>query len=590
MSDTYSVSGLSNVLYIDLTNETSKVVDRQDLFDKYLGGTGVATMLMHEEFKEGTDALAPEAPIVLSIGPLSGLYPCCTKVVAMFRSPLTGEFGESHAGGRLAMAMRFAGYSSIVITGRAKRPVYIAIHNNEIEFKDASSIWGLSSTTDIGKILRNVEPSVGKRSIIRIGTAGENSVRYASVNVDTYRHFGRLGLGAVFGSKNLKAIEISGDGEIKVPHKSAYSKIYKEIFTNIVETDLMEKYHNLGTTENILPLNELSGLPTRNLQQTFFEYAETISGENFADNYLVRKISCAHCPIGCIHIAMLKTSFGPSHEYEIKHISYDYELVYALGTNLGVLTPEGVLELIDRCEKYGVDIISMGVVLGWATEMSMQKRFTNEETKGVSLKWGDVKNYLLAIDLIIESPNEFYSALAKGVVFASKKYGGEDFAIQAGGVEIPGYHTGVGNLIGLAVGVRHSHLDNGGYSVDQKAFRDDLSDEDIIDKLIFEDDIRGVLTSLVICLFSRGIYTYDAIIEALAAVGIDRSEEELVELGREIFMKKYELKQKFGFSLDDVTFPSRFFETASTNGMIDEARVQNVLSMYKKKRWGADRA
>ena len=585
-----SVSGLASVLYINLTNETSKVVNRQDLHDKYLGGTGVATMLMHEEFKEGTDALDPESPIVLSIGPLSGIFPCCTKVVAMFRSPLTGEFGESHAGGRLAMAMRFAGYSSIVITGRAKRPVYLSIYNNDIAFKDASSIWGLSSTTDIGKILRNVEPSAGKRSIIRIGTAGENRIRYANVNVDTYRHFGRLGLGAVFGAKNLKAIVVSGDGEIEVPSKSAYSKTYKEIFTNIVETDLMEKYHNLGTTENILPLNELSGLPTRNLQQTFFEYAETISGENFADNYLVRKISCAHCPIGCIHIAMLKTSFGPSHEYEIKHISYDYELVYALGTNLGVLTPEGVLELIDRCEQYGVDIISMGVVLGWATEMSMQKKFTTEETKGVLLKWGDVKNYLLAIDLIIESPNEFYSALAKGVVFASKKYGGEDFAIQAGGVEIPGYHTGVGNLVGLAVGVRHSHLDNGGYSIDQKAFKDDLSDEDIVDKLIFEDDIRGVLTSLVICLFARGIYTYDAIIEALATIGIERSEEELIELGRDIFMKKYELKRKFGFSLDDVTFPSRFFETASTNGMIDEARVQNVLSMYKKKRWGTDRA
>ena len=589
MSTLDSKIGLANVLYIDLTNETSKVVERQDLIDKYLGGTGVATILMHEEFKEGTDALAPEAPIVLSIGPLSGIYPCCTKVVAMFRSPLTGEFGESHAGGRLAMAMRFAGCSSIVITGRAKRPVYITIHNSNIAFKDASSIWGLSSTTDIGKILRNVEETVGKRSIIRIGTAGENGVRYASVNVDTYRHFGRLGLGAVFGSKNLKAIEISGDGEIEVPELKRYSKIYKELYTNIVETDIMEKYHNLGTTENILPLNELSGLPTRNLQQTFFEYAETISGENFADNYLIRKISCAACPIGCIHIAMLKTSFGHSHEYEVKHISYDYELIYALGTNLGVLTPEGVLELIDRCEQYGVDIISMGVVLGWATEMSMQKRFTAEETKGVSLKWGNVKNYLLAIDLIIESPNEFYSALAKGVVFASKKYGGEEFAIQAGGLEIPGYHTGIGNLVGLSVGVRHSHLDNGGYSIDQKAFKDNMSDEDIVDKLIFEDDIRGVLTSLVICLFSRGVYTYDAIIEALAAVGIKRSEEELIELGRDIFMKKYELKRKFGFDLDDVTFPSRFFETASTNGMIDEARVQNVLSMYKKKRWGADR-
>ena len=587
---TNSTIDQANVLYIDLTNETSKVVVRQDLLDKYLGGTGVATMLMHEEFKEGTDALAPESPIVFSIGPLSGIFPCCTKVVAMFRSPLTCEFGESHAGGRLAMVMRFVGCGSIVITGRAKRPVYITIHNSEIAFKDASSIWGLSSTTDIGKILRNVESNVGKRSIIRIGSAGENGVRYANVNVDTYRHFGRLGLGAVFGSKNLKAIEISGDGEIEVPDISAYSKIYKEIYTNIVETDLMEKYHNLGTTENILPLNELNGLPTRNLQQTFFEYADTISGENFADNYLIRKISCAHCPIGCIHIAMLKTSFGHSHEYEVKHISYDYELVYALGTNLGVLTPEGVLELIDRCEQYGVDIISMGVVLGWATEMSMQKRFTNKETKGVSLKWGDVKNYLLAIDLIIESPNEFYSALAKGVVFASKKYGGEDFAIHAGGLEIPGYHTGVGNLIGLSVGVRHSHLDNGGYSVDQKALKDDLSDEDIVDTLIFEDDIRGVLTSITICLFARAIYKYDVIIEALAAVGIERSGEELVELGRDIFMKKYELKRKFGFSLDDMAFPSRFFETASANGMIDEARIQNVLSMYKKKRWGIDRA
>jgi len=583
--NTFSISGLANVLYIDLSNETSKVVERQDLHDKYLGGTGVATMLMNEGSKEGTDALDPVSPVVLSIGPLSGIFPCCTKVVSVFRSPLTGEFGESHAGGRLAMAMRFAGYSSIVITGRAKRPVYISIHNNDIAFKDASSIWGLSSTTDIGKILRNVEPNIGKRSIIRIGTAGENGVRYASVNVDTYRHFGRLGLGAVFGAKNLKAIVVSGDGEIEIPDKSTYSNTYKKIFSNIVETDLMDKYHDLGTTENILPLNELNGLPTRNLQQTSFEYAETISGENFADNYLVRKISCAHCPIGCIHIAMLKTLFAPLHEYEVKHISYDYELVYALGTNLGILTPESVLELIDRCEQYGVDIISMGGVLAWATEMSMHKRFTTGETMNVSLKWGDVTNYLRAIDLIIESPNEFYSALAKGVVFASRKYGGDDFALHAGGLEIPGYHTGVGNLVGLTVGVRHSHVDNGGYSIDQKAFKNNLSDKEIVDLLIFEDDIRGVLNSLTICLFARGIYTYDTIIEALAAIGIERSEEELIELGRDIFMKKYELKRKFGFDLDDVRFPSRFFETASTNGMIDEARVQNVLSMYKDRRW-----
>ena len=584
MPDKTFETDISNVLYINLSSKTSKVVRRQELYEKCIGGTGVATELMLEEFKEGTDAFSPDAPIIMAIGPLSGIYPCCTKVVSMFRSPLTDELGESHAGGRLAMAMRFAGYGAIVITGRAERPVYLAIHNDDVAFKDASSIWGLSSTTDIGKILRAVEPSTGKRSIIRIGVAGETGIEYANVNVDTYRHFGRLGLGAVFGAKNLKAIVISGDKEVNVPDKNIYNDVYKKLYNQIVRTNLMEKYHNLGTSENILPLNELSGLPTRNLQQSFFEYADTISGEKFADNYLIRKISCAHCPIGCIHIAMLKTAFAPSHEFEVIHVSYDYELLYALGSNLGILTPEGVLELIDRCERYGVDIISMGVVLAWATEMSMQKRISSDDTQGVSLKWGDIKGYLRAIDLVIESPNEFYSALAKGVVFASEKYGGEEFAIQAGGLEIPGYHTGIGNIIGLTGGVRHSHLDNAGYSADQKAFKNGLSDEEIIDLLIYQDDLRGVLNSLTICLFSQAIYTYDTIIEALEAIGIKKSKNELMKLGRDIFMAKYELKRKFGFSLDNVKFPSRFFETATTNGMIDEERVQKALGIYRAKR------
>ncbi|MBN1134581.1 MAG: aldehyde ferredoxin oxidoreductase family protein [Methanosarcinaceae archaeon] len=575
---------ISNVLYINLTTKTSKVERRQELYERCIGGTGVATKLMLEEFKEGTDSLEPDAPVIMAIGPLSGIYPCCTKVVSMFRSPLTDEFGESHAGGRLAMAMRFAGYGAIVITGRAERPVYLSIHNNDIALKDASSIWGLSSTTDIGKILRTVEPVTGKRSIIRIGVAGEKRIKYANVNVDTYRHFGRLGLGAVFGAKNLKAIVISGDKEVNVPDINIYNDVYKKLYDQIVKTDLMEKYHNLGTSENILPLNQLSGLPTRNLQQSFFEYADTISGEKFADNYLIRKISCANCPIGCIHIAMLKTAFAPSHEFEVIHVSYDYELLYALGTNLGILTPEGILELIDRCERYGVDIISMGVVLAWATEMSMQKRISSDDTLGVLLKWGDIKSYLRAIDLVLESPNEFYSALANGVVFASKKYGGEEFAIQAGGLEIPGYHTGLGNIIGLTGGVRHSHLDNAGYSADQKAFKNGLSDEEIIDLLIYQDDLRGVLNSLTICLFSQAIYTYDTIIEALEAIGIKKSKNELMKLGRDIFMAKYKLKRKFGFSLDDVKFPSRFFETATTNGMIDEKRVKKAVEMYRAKR------
>lgn len=583
-TEKYAIEGLKNILYIDLSTQTYHIEERRDLYEKYLGGIGVATALMLEEYKEGTEPLDPEIPVILSTGPLSGVYPTCTKTVALFRSPLNGELGESYAGGHLAMSMRYAGYETIVIKGVSRYPVYVAVHDDRVTFRDASSIWNLSSAIDVGKILREVEPGAGRRSIIRIGPAAERGVTYASVNVDTYRHFGRLGLGTVFGAKKLKALLISGNKEIRSPDHKAYRKTCSMLYDLIVKSGLTEKYHNLGTSENILVLNELKGLPTRNLQATSFEGAETISGELFAEKYLIRRVSCAGCPIGCVHVAMLKRPFSKAHEYETLNISYDYELIYALGTNLGVADPEAVLELIDACEKAGVDIISMGVVLAWATEMLEQGKISTAETLGLKLSWGDKAAYLRAIELVVKAPNEFYAALGKGVVYASKKYGGEDFAVQIGGLEIPGYHTGLGNILGLAVGPRHSHLDNAGYAADQKAFNYPITDEQVVDYVIDEEDRRNLLNCLVPCLFGRNVYTYENIIQALKSLGIERTEKELKALGKEVFRKKFELKKKFGFKYENLTFPKRFFETASTTGMLDEERIKKAIELYRMKR------
>ena len=584
MSHSDPIPGLRNILYLDLTNHTSKVVDRRDLYEIFLGGVGVATTLMLEEYEEGTGPLDPKMPVILSTGPLTGVFPTCTKVVAMFRSPLNGELGESYAGGHLGMSMRYAGYETIVITGASEYPVYVAIHDDDVIFRDASSIWGISSANDVGKILRGIEKGAGRRSIVRIGRGGEKGVKYASVNVDTYRHFGRLGLGAVFGAKKLKALVISGNKEIQSPDHKNYRKMYKVLYETIVKTGLMEKYHNLGTSENILGLNELKGLPTRNLQTSSFEGADTISGEHFADNYLIRRVSCAGCPIGCIHIAMLKKPFSKSHEYETLNISYDFELIYALGSNLGVSDPKAVLELIDACEKAGIDIISTGVVLAWATEMQLKEKISTKETLGLELNWGDYETYLQAIELIVQrSPNEFYSALGKGVVYASEKFGGKDFAIQLGGLEIPGYHTGLGNIVGLSMGARHSHLDNAGYSADQKAFNKELSDEEILDIIIREEDLRCMLNSLTICLFARGIYSPEVVSETLETIGIHRTPEQLTELGKLICRKKLLLKKKFGYDPEDLTLPKRFFETVATTGRLDEERVKKALELYRKK-------
>lgn len=583
-TEEYAIEGLKNILYIDLTTQSYYVKERRDLYEKYLGGVGLAVNLMLEEYKEGTGPLDPEMPVILSTGPLSGVYPTCTKTVALFRSPLNGELGESYAGGHLAMSMRYAGYETIVIKGASQYPVYVAIHDDKVTFRDASSIWKLSSAIDVGKILREIEPGAGRRSIIRIGPAGERGVTYAGVNVDTYRHFGRLGLGTVFGAKKLKALLISGNKEIKSPEHKSYRKTCNILYDAIVKTGLTEKYHNLGTSENILVLNELKGLPTRNLQATSFEGAETISGELFAEKYLLRRVSCAGCPIGCVHIAMLKRPFSKAHEYEALNISYDYELIYALGSNLGVADPEAVLELIDACEKAGVDTISMGVVLAWATEMQERGKISTKETLGLNLMWGDKAAYLRAIDLVVQAPNDFYAALGKGVSYASKIYGGEEFAIQLGGLEIPGYHTGLGNILGLSVGARHSHLDSAGYGADQKAFNHPISDEEIVDYVIEEEDRRNILNCMVPCLFARNVYTYENIIQALKSLGIERTEEDLKALGKDVFRKKFELKKKFGFNFENLKLPKRFFETSSTTGMLEEERVKKAIELYRMKR------
>jgi aldehyde:ferredoxin oxidoreductase len=574
---------LRKVLYIDLSKEESWVEERQELFEKWMGGTGVGIRLLQEECPANTDPLSAAAPIIFSIGPLNGIFPVATKTVATFKSPLTGELGESYAGGRLSLALRFAGHEAVVIRGQAEQPSYISINDGEVKIKDATSIWGIDAQTT-GVILRDREPGIGRRSIIRIGPAGEARVRYAGVVVDTYRHFGRLGLGAVFGSKKLKALVISGTETIDVPDARRYKEVYNRLYKTAVQTDVMEKYHDIGTSVNISTLNWLKGLPTKNFLLSSFPQGENISGEMFAENHLFRRLSCAGCPIGCVHIAALKTAFSTHHEFEVRKVSYDYEPIYSLGSNLGVGQAEGVLQLIDVCERLGLDVMSAGVVLSWATEALENGLITSKETLDVPLQWNDVDGYTRALENIVKAPNEFYGALARGVDYAAKKYGGLDYAMALGGNEVSGYHTGPASIVGQLVGVRHSHLDNAGYAVDQKAVKKPMEIEMMVDELIKEDNSRGVFNSLVGCLFARGVYTEENIIDSLGTVGIWKTKEDLMELGKRIFEEKYKFKVQEGFDLSKVRVPRRFYETVSAAGLVTPETVEEMLRIYRKKR------
>ena len=574
---------LSKVLYIDLTKKRYFVKDRKDLFEKYLGGTGVATQLLLEECPEGIDAFDADSPIIFAVGPLSGVFPLASKTCAMFKSPHTGDLGESHAGGRSAIAIRMAGYGAIVIKGKSELPIYLSIRKGKVLFKNATTLWGMKDGSVAARVMRQNEEGEGLRAIFRIGQAGENMATFANVTTETYRHFGRLGLGAIFGSKMLKGIVISGKQMIEVTNKKEYRALYDQIYNAATESPVMQKYHDVGTAINIKSLNSVNALPVKNLQMSSTEDIKSVTGEEIAKHHLARRVACAHCPVACIHLAYLREPYEDDpYFYKTTPVCYDFELIYSLGTMVGITEPKALLKLIDIVEQVGVDAMSMGVVLAWITEMFEKNKINKDDLNGLSIKWGDVDEYIELVKNITKPSTEFLKACSKGVSFASSVYGGKEFAMQFGKNEMPGYHTGPAGYLGFLLGARHSHLDNGGYSIDQKELvKVDLSPEQVVDKLLDEEAIRQILSSIAVCFFARGIYDLKLVSEAIKLLGFSLDEKKLMDIGKQIHLNKYKFKMREGFSFDKLDIPERIYETKDPTGKITKEFIHNGLNYAK---------
>lgn len=569
------------MLDIDLSSGKSEKIDVTALFNRYIGGTGVATALL-DEFAPETDAYDAAAPIIFAIGPLSSIVPVATKTVAMFKSPLTGNMGESHAGGRLAMAMCGAGYHVIRIRGKSEFPCVIEIDGNTVRFNSASSLRGMSALA-VERILRDHYKSDYKRSIVRTGPAGERLSPIAAATVDSSRHFGRLGLGGVLGSKNVKALVVSGGNYWKIENP-AFNAYYNKLYQAVVNSDQMKKYHDLGTPINVVPLSKINGLPTRNFSQGYFEGAEGISGEAFAEKHLSQQTACAHCQCGCIHMATLRESFDQEeHMYKTFKVSYDHELIFAWGSNLSIGNSEDVLRLLYYVEKQGWDAISMGVILAWSVEAFQRGYLTTAHTDGIVLNFGDAQTFLKVLERISNRHNEFYSDLEKGSVYCGEKYGGKDFAIAFGKNEAPGYMTGLHAYLGYGTGVRHSHLDSAGYSIDQKKINSTKTDSDWTKDMYKESVWRMALNSLVICLFARNIYTPEIVSEGLKIVGMEQFDNAaLAKVARVIHAMKIRQKMNFGFRFSDLYLPARLEKAVTTSGHVTVEQFAEQVKVYQQ--------
>lgn len=575
MSQTMPDPDVFRVLVYDLAARRGDIVllpgRRQ-----YIGGSGLAALLYARYGLPDAPAFDPGQPLIFAIGPATGYFPLMSKTVCGFKSPYNGYYAESHAGGRSALALRFAGYDALVVTGRAARLSTLVVGSRRIELLDVHYLAGADVFTT-GKLLRKIAAGAsGHRSIMRIGPAGENGCSYACVNVDTYRHFGRLGAGAVMGAKNCKGIAVMGDSDLPLPEDKNYPKLFKEIHDKVTSLGMMEKYHDLGTPANVLPLNALKSLPWRNLAATSDPEADKISGEAFAEKLLMHNAACSGCPVGCIHVGMVREMFSASHRFAIHQVAYDHEPNFAAGPMLGVTDPTEVLAINDMADRQGLDIISAGVALAWAVEAT-QKGLVSEKETEVKLTFGDAAAFKRAMWLLGHKANDFYALLGQGTLAAAKQYGGEEFACVLG-QEMAGYATGETYFASQTVAFRHSHLDTGAYSYDQKHKEKDV--DAVVRFLVDDERERVLLTSLVACLFARGVYNPEVIAAALDCLGHADLAGSLDDASETVRRARWRLKLQTGYDPRETHIPKRFSEITTWKGPVDAAYMEALRAGY----------
>jgi aldehyde:ferredoxin oxidoreductase len=564
------------VVVVDLGARTLRV-ETVPGRETWLGGSGLAALLFEKFGDTAAPWDAPGQPLIFAIGPLTGYFPLMSKTVCGFLSPYHGQFTESHAGGRSALALRFADMDALVVRGRAARPSVLSVGSRHMEIKDAPFLWG-KDVFSTGKMLRHMLPGSGTRSILRIGPAGENGCAYACINVDTYRHFGRMGSGAVMGAKNLKAIAILGDASFPLPEGKAYAAAFKEIYGLVTETSMMSKYHDLGTAGNVAALNELKSLPWRNLQATTDPAIDGISGEKFAEDMLLRNAACAGCPVGCIHVGFLREKFMADHRYLYRQVAYDYEPIFSLGSMLGMTDGFAVLGLMDAVEREGLDCMSAGVALAWATEALERGDVTEADTL-TPLRFGEAEGYKAAIRHLGAAANDFYRSLAKGTMHAARRHKGEDYACVLG-QEMAGYATGETFFASEALSFRHSHLDSSAYSADQKP--QDKDADKVVAGFVKDEAARCVLTSMVSCLFARGVYSPERLGGALAALGYQGVADGLDRAGGEIQRLRWRLRLRSGYAPMQAKIPKRYTEVVTWKGAIDAHYLETLRQTYAR--------
>jgi aldehyde:ferredoxin oxidoreductase len=526
------------ILRVDLT--TGKVSTEplsEAMAKSYIGGIGLGIRLLMDNSKPGTDPFSPDNPIIFVTGPLSGtMGPTAGNGYAVVsKSPATGGVGEAKAHGFFGPDLKRAGYDAVIITGKADKLSYLWIDDDNVKIMNAEHMTGKSPyETDM-----EIREELGDYyvRVSAIGMAGEKLNRFAAIINDEFRAIGRTGLGAVMGSKNLKAVAVRGTKDVNVANLEGFKEFVKLIHERM-KGPATKKYKTLGTPENVLVLNSLAALATRNWTNATFEGADKVSGEYLNEHYVKKIVGCATCGMRCDHIAVV-----PEGPYQGSTSRLEFECLWSMGPLCGVDRLDAIIEAMRIVNEYGMDGISIGVVVAFAMDLYEHGIITKEQTDGIELNFGNAEALIAIIHKIGKREGWLGNALAEGVAKAAEIIGGDapKYACHIKGLELPGYdlRTLKTAALGFSVSFRGAcHLRNGAYSPDVKGKVNRFKIEAGRGKMITDESkMYNIIDSLIVCKFSRGTY-YDGWKDLsnyyTLATGIPMTPEELALAGDRI--------------------------------------------------------
>ena len=563
------------ILRVDLSSGKSVIEEpAENFYRQYLGGEGFVSYFLLKEVPPEVDALGPKNKLIFAAGPLTGVpVGGCGRHCMGAKSPLTGGLGESEAGGYWGTELKLAGFDAIIVEGKADKPVYIFIQDGQVEIKNAQHLWGMKTLECHNAICEELGDKSVKVALI--GPAGENLVSFACVLNDLDAAAGRTGMGAVMGSKNLKAIACRGHQRLSLANPEAVSAIGRWIRDNTPVTN--KGMRDFGTARVVKPLNDAGGLPTRNFQLGSIDGVDAITGQTMTDTILVKKRSCFACPIQCKREVKVDGPYAVDSRYG----GPEYETIAALGSNCGITDLKAIAKGHEVVNAYGIDSISCGMAISFAMECFENGLLTLKDTGGIDLRFGNAPAMVQMIEQIARREG-LGALLAQGVARAAKEIGrgAEEFALHIKGQELPMHEPrfkqglGVGYVMS-PTGADHCHnIHDSAYTSltplleDLKALGileplpvDDLSPAKIRILIYFSNWIH-FLNSAVCCFFVMvyGSVGYQRVSDLVSAVtGWNTSVFELIKVGERVANLGRIYNFGNGFTAQDDVMPKRFF-------------------------------